>query len=55
VYSAALSLPALFLSAAEPPAEEFHHKLQRVEMLATRPLSYAQMMVKPPAAFLETN
>jgi hypothetical protein len=36
----------------EPPAEEFLHKLQRVEMLATRPLSYAEVVAKPPAAFL---
>jgi hypothetical protein len=55
VYGAALLLPAEFLSAAEPPAEDFLHKLQRVEMPAIRPLSYAKLAAKPPAALPQAS
>jgi hypothetical protein len=47
-----LALPAEFLSAAEPPAAEFLQKLQQVEIPATRPLSYAEVAAKLPAALL---
>ena len=39
-----MALPAEFLSAEEPPAAEFLQKLQRVEIPATRPLSYAALL-----------
>jgi hypothetical protein len=55
VYGAALALPAEFLSAAEPPAAEFLQKLQQVEIPATRPLSYAEVAAKPPAALLQAS
>jgi hypothetical protein len=55
VYGAALALPAEFLSAEEPPAAEFLQKLQRVEIPATRPLSYAEAAAKPPAALLQAS
>jgi hypothetical protein len=51
----ALLLPAEYLSAAEPPAKEFLHKLQQVEMPATRPLSYVKVAAKPPAALLQAS
>ena len=53
VYGAALSLLAEFLPTAEPPAGEFLQKLQCVEMPATRPLSYAKVVAKLPAALLQ--
>jgi hypothetical protein len=55
VYAAALALPAEFLSAAEPPTTEFLQKLQQVEIPATRPLSYAEVAAKPPAALLQAS
>jgi hypothetical protein len=55
VYGAALSLLAEFLSTAEPPAGEFLQKLQCVEMPATRPLSYAKVVAKLPAALLQAS
>jgi hypothetical protein len=55
VYGAALALPAEFLSTAEPPAAEFLQKLQQVEMPATRPLSYAEVAAKLPAALLQAS
>ncbi len=55
VYGAALALPVEFLSAAEPPAAEFLQKLQQVEIPATRPLSYAEVAAKPPAALLQAS
>jgi hypothetical protein len=55
VYGAALALPAEFLSAAEPPAAEFLQKLQQIEIPATRPLSYAEVAAKPPAALLQAS
>jgi hypothetical protein len=55
VYDAALSLPAEFRPAAEPPAKNFLHKLQGVEMPAIRPLSYAEVAAKPPAALLQAS
>jgi hypothetical protein len=42
-------------SAAEPPAAEFLQKLQQVEIPATRPLSYAEVAAKPPAAVLQAS
>ena len=50
-----MALPAEFLSAEEPPAAEFLHKLQQVEIPATRPLSYAEAAAKPPAALLQAS
>jgi hypothetical protein len=55
LYGAVLSLPAEFLSAAEPPAEVLLHKLQRVEMPATRPLSDTEVAAKPPATLLQSS
>ncbi len=55
VYGAALALPAEFLSAEEPPAAKFLQKLQQVEIPATRPLSYAEVAAKPPAALLQAS
>jgi hypothetical protein len=55
VYGVALSFLAEFLSTAEPPAGEFLQKLQRVEMPATRPLSYAKVVAKPPPALLQAS
>ncbi len=43
------------MSAEEPPAAEFLQKLQRVEIPATRPLSYAEAAAKPPAALLQAS
>ncbi len=54
VYGAALALPAEFLSTAEPAAADFLQKLQ-VELPATRPLSYAEVAAKPPAALLQAS
>ncbi len=54
VYGGALVLPAEFLSAAEPPAAEFL-QLQQVEIPAPRPLSYAEVAAKPPAALLQAS
>ncbi len=55
VYGAALALPVEFLSAEEPPAAEFLQKLQQVEIPATRPLSYAEAVAKPPPALLQAS
>jgi hypothetical protein len=55
VYGVALALPPGFLSAAEPPAAEFLQKLQQIEIPATRPLSYAEVAAKPPAALLQAS
>ncbi len=55
VYGAALALPVKFFSTAEPPAAEFLEKLQQVEIPATRPLSYAEAVAKPPAALLQAS
>jgi hypothetical protein len=55
VYGAALALPAELLSAAEPPAAKFLQKFQPVEISATRPLSYAEVAAKPPAALLQAS
>ncbi len=55
VYRAALALPAEFLSTAVPPAAEFLQKLQQVGMPATRPLSYAEVAAKQPAALLQAS
>ncbi len=43
------------MSAAEPPAAEFLQKLQQIEIPATRPLSYAEVAAKPPAALLQAS
>jgi hypothetical protein len=53
VYGAALALLAEFLSAAEPPAAEFLQK--QIEIPGTRPLSYAEVAAKPPAALLQAS
>jgi hypothetical protein len=50
-----LASPAEFLSLAEPPAEDFLCKLQRVKLLATRPLSYAEVAASPPATLLAAS
>ena len=50
-----MALLAEFLSAAEPPAAEFLQKLQQIEIPATRPLSYAEVAAKPPAALLQAS
>ncbi len=55
VYRAALALLAKFLSAEEPPAAAFLQKLQQIEIPATRPLSYAVVAAKPPAALLQAS
>jgi hypothetical protein len=55
VYGAALSLLAEFLSTGEPPAGEILQKLHHVDMPATRPLSYAKVAAKPPAALLQAS
>ncbi len=47
-----MALRAEFLSTAEPPATDFLKKPQQVEMLATRPLSYAEAAARPPATLL---
>ncbi len=51
----ALSLLAEILTTAEPPAGEFLQKLQHVEMPATRPLTYAKVAAKSPAALLQAS
>jgi hypothetical protein len=55
VCRAALALPAEFLSTAEPPPAKFLQKLQRVEIPATGPLSYAEVAAKPAAALLQAS
>jgi hypothetical protein len=55
VYGGSLALPAEFLSTAEPPATDFLKKLQKVEMPATRPLSYAEAAARPAAALLQAS
>jgi hypothetical protein len=55
VYGVALALLAEFLSTAEPPGAEFLQKLQQVKIPATRPLSYAEVTAKLPAAMLQAS
>jgi hypothetical protein len=55
VYGVAFVLPAKFLSTMEPPAADFLKKLQKVEMTATRPLSYAEAAARLPAALLQAS
>jgi transposase InsO family protein len=55
MFGTALSLPAEFLSSAEPPAEEFLEKLREADMPATRPPTYAEMAARPPQALFEAS
>jgi hypothetical protein len=52
VFGVPLVLPGQILDTGEPPLADFIAKLRRSGPPPSRPLSYAQMAAKPPAALL---
>jgi transposase InsO family protein len=55
MFGTMLSLSAEFILSAEPPAEQFHKRLRKMDMPATRPLTYAEVAAKPAAALMEAS
>jgi hypothetical protein len=55
MFGTTLSLPSEFIQSAEPPAEQFLEKLRKMDMLATWPLTYAEVATKPAAALMEAS